>query len=93
MGHWSRAFLGWMEEEVAPRLAPVSGDIMLDNISELRHVSDLVKKADRDILTKLLPRYKEMDGLIRSIDPGHYRQGQQDAAQPAHRERMAGCRT
>ena len=67
--HWSRAFLGWMEEEVAPRLAPVSGDIMLDNISELRHVSDLVKKADRDILTKLLPRYKEMDGLIRSI-PG-----------------------
>ena len=42
--HWSRAFLGWMEEEVAPRLAPRLRDIMLDNISELRHVSDLVKK-------------------------------------------------
>ena len=67
--HWSRAFLGWMEEEVAPRLAPVSGDIMLDNISELRHVSGLVKKSGQGHTDQTTSRYKEMDGLIRSI-PG-----------------------
>ena len=67
--HWSRAFLKWMEESVAPGLAPVSGQIMLDNIEELRHVMGLVGKVDRDIVTQLLPCYREMDEVIRSI-PG-----------------------